>query len=163
MDIRNQKTTPEISKAVEAAYRVFFEEMRFAKQQQWRVTNYLLVALGAIFGIGHALKDSNLVPWERWGLAVLAGGLVASGYLLHWHLHRYMKKLRLRVQRIEASFSPKDRQLLQVEEYKSPGLRSLPYTLMMISVISIAGLVVGYSALRPTLSLKIECAAAEAC
>ena len=36
----------EMSKAVEVVYGVLFDEMKFAKRQQWTVTNYMLLLLG---------------------------------------------------------------------------------------------------------------------
>src|SRR6266576_5353079 len=44
-----------MSQGVATIYRALFEESRFAKQQQWMTTNYLLLVLAAIFGIGKAI------------------------------------------------------------------------------------------------------------
>src|SRR5215472_1612209 len=44
-----------MSQGVATKYRALFEELRFAKQQQWMATNYLLLVLAAIFGIGKAI------------------------------------------------------------------------------------------------------------
>ena len=55
-----------MSQGVATIYRALFEELRFAKQQQWMTTNYLLLVLAAIFGIGKTIdplteceKDSD--------------------------------------------------------------------------------------------------------
>ena len=47
-----------MSQGVATIYRALFEELRFAKQQQWMTTNYLLVVLAAIFGIGKAIEPA---------------------------------------------------------------------------------------------------------
>ena len=49
-----------MSQGVATKYRALFKELRFAKQQQWMATNYLLLVLAAIFGIGTAIK-----PFDR--------------------------------------------------------------------------------------------------
>jgi hypothetical protein len=41
----------EMSKSAEILYRAFFDELRFAKQQQWTVTNYTLLLMGAAYGL----------------------------------------------------------------------------------------------------------------
>jgi hypothetical protein len=46
-----------MSQGVATIYRALFEELRFAKQQQWMTTNYLLLVLAAIFGIGKAIDQ----------------------------------------------------------------------------------------------------------
>src|SRR5262245_65608687 len=47
-----------MSQGVATIYRALFEELRFAKQQQWMTTNYLLVVLAAILGIGKAIEPA---------------------------------------------------------------------------------------------------------
>jgi hypothetical protein len=136
----------EISKAVEAVYGVLFDEMKFARRQQWTVTNYMLLLLGAIFGVGVALK--SITPVEKHVLWVLEVFIVGAGAYFLIDLQRYMKDLRERIQSIEASFDEADRILLDVKEYKSPGLRSLPFTVMMLTAIAVAAIVVGYALWR---------------
>jgi hypothetical protein len=36
-----------------------FEELRFAKKQQWTMTNYALLLLAAIYAIGAGAKPSS--------------------------------------------------------------------------------------------------------
>jgi hypothetical protein len=52
----SQGVSQGMSQGVATLYRTLFEELRFAKQQQWMTTNYLLLVLAAIFGIGKAIE-----------------------------------------------------------------------------------------------------------
>jgi 4-hydroxybenzoate polyprenyltransferase len=136
----------EMSKAVETVYGVLFDEMKFAKRQQWTVTNFMLLLLGAIFGIGVALR--SITPVEKHVLWLLEVFVVGAGAYFVIDLQRYMQDLRERIQSIEASFDEADRILLDVRGYKLPGLRSLPFTVMMLTAITVAAIVVGYALWR---------------
>jgi hypothetical protein len=136
----------EMSKAVEAVYGVLFDELKFAKRQQWTVTNYMLLLLGAILGVGVALK--SITSFERHVLWIIEVFVVGAGAYFLIGLQRYMKELRERIQSIESSFDEADRILLEVKEYKSPGLGSLPFTAMMLPAITVAAIVVGYALWR---------------
>jgi len=135
-----------MSKAVEAVYGVLFDEMKFAKRQQWTVTNYMLLLVGAVLGVGAALK--SLTAFEKHALSVLVIFIVGAGWYFLIDLQRYLKELRGRIQGIEASFDEVDQDLLQVREYKSPGRPGLPFTVMMIAAITVAGIVVVYGVWR---------------
>jgi hypothetical protein len=136
----------EMSKAVEAVYGVLFDEMKFAKRQQWTVTNYMLLLVGAVLGVGAVLK--SLTAFEKHALSVLVVFIVGAGWYFLIDLQRYLKELRERIQGIEASFDEADQDLLQVREYKSPGRRGLPFTVMMIAAITVSGIVVVYGVWR---------------
>jgi hypothetical protein len=136
----------DMSKAVEAVYGVLFDEMKFAKRQQWTVTNYMLLLVGAVLGVGAALK--SLTAFEKHVLSVLVILIVGAGWYFLIDLQRYLKELRGRIQGIEASFDEADQDLLQIREYESPGRRGLPFTVMMIAAITVAGIVVVYGVWR---------------
>ena len=67
-----------MSQGVATIYRALFEELRFAKQQQWMTTNYLLVVLAAIFGIGKAIE--HLTVCEKVIATFLLLTAVGFGY-----------------------------------------------------------------------------------
>src|SRR5258708_34132248 len=48
----------EMSKPAEILYRAFFDELRFAKQQQWTITNYLVLTMAAVYGIAKIISKS---------------------------------------------------------------------------------------------------------
>jgi hypothetical protein len=131
-----------MSKAVEVLYGVFFDEMKFAKRQQWTVTNYMLLLLGAMLGASVTLKP--LTSFEKHAIDFLVLGIVGAAWYFLIDLQCYLKKLRERIQRIEATFDADDKALVQVESYTSPGRRGLPFTIMMIAAITVAGVVVMY-------------------
>jgi len=135
-----------MSKAVEAVYGALFDELKFARRQQWTVTNYMLLLLGALLGVGVALK--SITSFERHVLWIIEVFVVGAGAYFLIDLQRYMKELRERIQSIESSFDEADRILLEVKEYKSPGLRGLPFTAMMLTAITVAAIVVGYALWR---------------
>ena len=106
------------SKPVEILYRVFFDEMKFAKQQQWTVTNYMLLLLGAILGLSITLK--TLSAAEKTAASFLVVGIVAAGYFFLIDLQFYLAKLRERIEAIENTFADEEKELLQVQRYLSP-------------------------------------------
>lgn len=136
----------EMSKAVEAVYGVLFDELKFAKRQQWTVTNYMLLLLGAILGVGVALK--SITSFERHVLWIIEVFVVGAGAYFIIDLQRHMKELRERIQSIESSFDEADRILLEVKAHKLPGLGDLPFTAMMLTAITVAAIVVGYALWR---------------
>jgi len=71
-----------MSQGVATLYRALFEELRFAKQQQWMTTNYLLVVLAAIFGIGKAIEPAieHLTVCEKVIATFLLLTAVGFGY-----------------------------------------------------------------------------------
>lgn len=137
----------EISKAVETLYRALFDELKFAKQQQWRVTNYLLLVLAAIFGISKALPQPLIVCEKIIG-SMLVLAAVAAGFYVLIDLQFYMGRIRVRLEAIEATFSLEDQKLLQVEAYPSPARRGLPFLVILLTALAIAGFLVGYGLWR---------------
>src|SRR4051794_9136446 len=113
MAISKPKTT-EMSKPAEILYRVYHDELRFAKQQQWMVTNYALLLVGAIYGLARV----TLSPQTPW-LKVLWIGVVALSWSVHvfilCDLQGYIRRTRENQKRIEATFSPDDRKLAGYE------------------------------------------------
>src|SRR2546425_3531056 len=118
----------EMSQGVATLYRALFEELKFAKQQQWMTTNYLLLVLAAVFGIGKAIGP--LTVCEKVIATFLLVAAVAVGYYVLINLQLYMGRTRKRLEKIEAEeskfFSPEERRVLQFERYEHPYLRGLP-------------------------------------
>ena len=116
----------EMSKAVEAVYGVLFDEMKFAKRQQWTVANYMLLLVGAVLGVGAALK--SLTAFEKHARSAFTSKrrLVFS--------HRPPAPPKGNSRAFRASRPPLMRltRSTQVREHKSPGRRGLPFTVMMI-------------------------------
>jgi hypothetical protein len=124
MAIGKPKMT-EMSKPAEILYRAFFDELRFAKQQQWTITNYVLLLMGAVFGVVKLTSKSSTccekVLWwvpesptfcEKvvWWIPVAL--IWGAGLFMLLHLQVYMHKTRARQRGIEQTFSPEDRKLV---------------------------------------------------
>jgi cell division protein FtsL len=111
-----------MSQGVATIYRALFEELRFAKQQQWMATNYLLLVLAAIFGIGKVIEP--LTECEKVIATFLLLTAVGVGCYVLIGLQMYMGNIRERLVRIEGKeskfFSPEEREVLQFEKYKHP-------------------------------------------
>jgi hypothetical protein len=139
-----------MSQGVATLYRVLFDELRFAKQQQWMTTNYLVLVLAAIFGIGKAIEP--LIVCEKVIGTFLLLIAVGFGYYVLIDLQLYMGRTRLRLGRIEAEeskfFSPEERQVLQFEEYKHPYRRNLPTLIVLMGTAAFGALLVGYAIWR---------------
>jgi len=55
----------EMSKPAEILYRAFLDELRFAKQQQWTITNYVLLLMGAAYGVAKLTAKSTPTFCEK--------------------------------------------------------------------------------------------------
>src|SRR5947209_6047473 len=55
----------EMSKPAEILYRAFSDELRFAKKQQWTITNYVLLLMGAVFGVAKLTSKSPTFYYEN--------------------------------------------------------------------------------------------------
>jgi hypothetical protein len=139
-----------MSQGVATIYRALFEELRFAKQQQWMTTNYLLLVLAAIFGIGKAIEP--LIVCEKVIATFLLLTGVGVGYYVLIDLQRYMGRTRERLERIEEEeskfFSPEERQVLKLEKYEHPYLRGLLVLVVLMGTAAFGALLVGYAMWR---------------
>src|SRR5215471_1370184 len=131
-----------MSQGVATIYRALFEELRFAKQQQWMTTNYLLVVLAAIFGIGKAIE--HLTVCEKVIATFLLLTAVGFGYYVLIDLQLYMGRTRKRLDDIQAEegkfFSPEERKVLKFEPYKHPSLRNLPTLIILMGTAAFGAL-----------------------
>ena len=80
-----EQTLPKFEPSAEQALTTFnhaAEELRFFKGQQWRVTNYALIAYAAL-----AAAPSWVEP-ESWrsGVSCIASGLVVATFLAAWRV-----------------------------------------------------------------------------
>jgi hypothetical protein len=82
-----------MSQSVATLYRALFEELKFAKQQQWTTTNYLLLVLAAIFGIGKVIDP--LTDCEKIIATLLLLTAVGFSYYVLIDLQLYIAGLRL--------------------------------------------------------------------
>ena len=112
----------EMSKPAEILYRVLFDDLKFAKQQQWTITNYALVLMGAIFALANlGTRSPPILEKIVLSLMVFPVVVVVVGLLLlHLQLHLY--NARERLEKLEKTFSPEDQSLVNYE----PGQSRIP-------------------------------------
>lgn len=98
-----------MSQGVATIYGGLLDELKFAKQQQWMTTNYLLLVLAAIFGIGKAVGP--LTVCEKSIATFLVVVALATDYYVLIDLQRYMGKTRTRLRMNAGFFSLKNTRL----------------------------------------------------
>lgn len=130
----------EMRDPIKVFYQDAIDNIRFAKQQEWRVTNYALIVLAVIFGIDREIIEPGN-QWERGVLMVLT--IVAGGlgiYYLH-SFREFAEKMRTRLKAIyEDYFSCAERRRLNIDPARS--LRGdhpvIGRTLMGVIAIAVA-------------------------
>jgi hypothetical protein len=140
-----------MSQSVATLYRALFEELKFAKQQQWTTTNYLLLVLAAIFGIGKVIDP--LTDCEKIIATLLLLTAVGFSYYVLIDLQLYMGRTRKRLGDIQAEdskfFSPEERKVLKFDKPdKHPSLRNLPTLIILMGTAAFGALLVGYAIWR---------------
>jgi hypothetical protein len=130
----------EMSKPAEILYRALLDELRFAKQQQWTVTNYILLLMGAAYGVAKLTAKSPTFPESViWCAVVAVVGVM--GLLVLVDLEGHLRVTRARQEDMEEKFSPEDRRLVG-------GKRRMPQWLVFVVlclVVTAAGILAGYA------------------
>jgi hypothetical protein len=137
-------------KPAEILYRAFVDELRFAKQQQWTITNYVLLVMAAVFAVAKLV--SPLTTWEKSvGYAFVALAWILGLFVL-FDLQWYMGSIRKRQTGMEQTFSPQDQSLAQPGGGTVKGGRRLGGQLssklhlgVMCLVVTLAGFLAGYA------------------
>jgi hypothetical protein len=142
MTIGEPKMT-EMSKPAEILYRAFFDELRFAKQQQWTVTNYTLLLMGAAYGLAKLTAKSPTFC-ERVAWCAVVAAVVVLGLLVLIDLEGHLRVTRARQTDMAEKFEPEDRKLVG-------GKRRMPQWLVFVVlcvVVTAAGILAGYGIWR---------------
>src|SRR5262245_25081003 len=95
---REDHTMDDMSPHVSTVFKELFEELKSAKQQQWTITNYGLLILGAIYGVKHQLPvEVTHLQSKLKLLAILAiaTAVLGSGFLLRIQSHIARSRCRL--------------------------------------------------------------------
>lgn len=85
-------------------YQVSTQDLAFFKQQQWSVTNYVLLLYGAFFGISQ-ISALKVASCERFVLCLLATALCVVGILLVVMLEKSIKARRDRLGNVRRLFT----------------------------------------------------------
>ncbi|SRR5581483_4047507 len=142
----------ESSRIAEAAYKASLDQLRFMKQQQWVITNYVVLVLASIFAIGRALSGNTtqpLVNLERVLGTILSVVTFAYGFFLLIEIQRDIGKERTRHDKIVCTYVDEaDRKNLGLEPYPCPFLRGILFLIALIGVSLVAMGVAIYSLWR---------------
>src|SRR5262249_43366767 len=128
----------------------FSDELRFAKTQQFTITHYLSLAMGATFA---AAKVTTADPtnFEKLVWCLFVTALWGVGLFALLNLQTYMRETRRRQRCVEQTFSPEDRKLVQAPVVRNANgliarVRSTePFAAALSTFITIAGLIAGYA------------------
>jgi hypothetical protein len=112
-------TQTEMSKPGEILYRAFFDELRFAKQQQWTITNYTLLLMAGVFGVAKAISPATFGKFILCVIVFLIWGLNLFVLL---DLQGYIQSVRRRQTDMEETFSAKDKSLARGERPSHPNV-----------------------------------------
>jgi hypothetical protein len=153
----DQSKTAEMSKVAEIFYRVFFDELRFAKQQQFTITNYTLLLMAGVFAVAKVISPTT--PGKII-LCGLIGAAWAVGLVMLCDLQGYMREIRRRQTDMQQNFSPEDQSLARGDKpsgakqakdiYQCIRSHSIfgqyePFLVALCFVVTIAGLLAGYA------------------
>jgi|SRR5271169_2667303 hypothetical protein len=109
-----------------------FEEIRFAKTQQWKIAALAGTSLAAIFVVAHTM--GHLQDWEKWLGTIFVGVVVfAAGWVL-CSLQNHLAEKRREIDIFDLG----------------PWSRGADVLAVLILSITIAAFVVGYSLWRPS-------------
>jgi hypothetical protein len=94
--------------AVAAFYKDVVDNIRFAKQQQWRVTNYVSLVYAALFALNLQLDDPTW--FEMTGLTFLTAAAMILGAYVLWSLMNWLRRLEERLNAIYRTYFSKEEQ-----------------------------------------------------
>ena len=107
---REISTGKEISEVGKILYRAFIDELRFAKQQQWTITNYTVLSIVGLFGVA---KVTSAGASGKFFLCIILILLWLLGLFWLFDLQGYIGGLRRRQGDMEQTFDVEDRLLAQ--------------------------------------------------
>ena len=112
-------------------YQIAHSDIRWAKEQGWRVVNWTLLLYGALLGTAHLLTPHfSITAFVIAGVFVLAVGT----YCLV-DLHRWALRTRGNAERLEAHI-PED--ITALLDRRAPGEKHLPYLLVQLGIVIVA-------------------------
>jgi hypothetical protein len=137
----------EMSKPAEIFYRALIDELRFVKQQQWTITNYLLLLIGAVFGVAK-LTSRSPTPCEKLVWCALVAAIWGIGIFVLLKLQVHLHSTRGRQTRMEQTFRPEDRRLVEDKAPSDSVAARHPiewFVVVFCTVVTAATLLTGYA------------------
>jgi hypothetical protein len=99
----------DMSPHISTVFKELFDELKSAKRQQWTITNYGLLILGAIYGVRHQLpvEVTHLQSKLKFlAFLAIATAVLGSGFLLRIQSH--MSRSRSRLDKLHKSYFTPD-------------------------------------------------------
>jgi|SRR6516165_452622 hypothetical protein len=95
----------DMSPHVSTVFKELFEELKFAKQQQWTITNYGVLILAAIYAVRQQLPE---VPHSQSKLKFLAIATAVVGSVLLLRIQSHMARSRCRLDKLHKTYFERD-------------------------------------------------------
>jgi len=122
--------TPQIAQA----YADTMSNLAFIKQQQWTVTNYVVLLIAALFALHGRASPGGL--WIMGGLVLLTGGY---GLYLLMKMQAGLLKFRRRMAAINARFfTPEEREWLAISDKPKSMFHDVGFLVGLSAVIVMA-------------------------
>lgn len=137
----------EMSEAVKMHYQDAGDYLRFVKRQGWQITNYVLMALFAVFVVHKEMAPT--AGWETFGLAGLATIAAGLGLFYLWAIRNAARDLRQKLRNIhEDYFTPQERERLLIDGDRRRAYPGPAFTYTFIGIILTAWVILLYLMLR---------------
>ena len=99
----------DMSPHVSTVFKELFEELKSAKRQQWTITNYGLLILGAIYGVRHQLPvEVTHLQSKLKFLAILAIATAVLGSFFLLRIQSHMARSRRRLDKLHKTYFEPD-------------------------------------------------------
>lgn len=137
----------EMSEAVKMHYQDAGDYLRFVKRQGWQITNYVLMALFAVFVVHKEISPT--ARWETLGLAGLATVAAGLGLFYLWSIRNAARDLRRKLRHIhEDYFTPHERERLLLDNGQRRAYPGPAFTYTFIGIIVTGWAILLYLILR---------------
>jgi hypothetical protein len=130
-------------------YKAITDNITFSKRQQWAITNYTVLIFGALFGLSRAFHET-ITSCERIVITMISVGAGAGAIALLIKIQMDLGRMRGQLRSIhEHWFSETERQVMQFRPYGTyTFVRGIDFVGSLIAVVSVSGLLLGYSIWR---------------
>ena len=139
----DQTSPPPMSPQLSNIHNSLYSAINLSKEQQWTITNYVILVYVAIFGLSKYW--GNPTPTERAGLSLLAFLAGAYAVLLLILIQRDLGVYREQLEKIYGHWLTKQERELFLMPYRNPAIRGVS---RLIGVVTIGFVLLIYSLWR---------------
>lgn len=134
-DQKNMEDTRKAEEELCLLYQITTQDLVFFKQQQWSVTNYVLLLYAAVVGLTQ-LSEIETTSCERFVLCVLATVLGISGIVILWKIEKSIAVRRDRLDKIRKLFT-ETFCLAWCSQHKAPDSSAIAYLLGIVTRVGV--------------------------